>query len=55
MFSTCLRHSVQLAPVAPIVFIQYLAALAIVEGIQTYDTGYEKLGVRLKWPNDICM
>ncbi len=39
---------------APVVFLQYLAALAIVEGIKTYDRGYEHMPVRLKWPNDIC-
>ncbi|KAI9844787.1 MAG: biotin holocarboxylase synthetase [Thelocarpon superellum] len=38
---------------APVVFIQYLAALAIVEGIKTYDVGYETVPVMLKWPNDI--
>jgi biotin--protein ligase len=36
------------------VFIQYLAAIAIVEGIQSYDRGYKDLPVKLKWPNDIC-
>ena len=39
---------------APVVFLQYLAALAIVEGVQTYDKGYQRIPVRLKWPNDIC-
>lgn len=39
---------------APVVFLQYLAALAVVEGIKTYDHGYQRLPVRLKWPNDIC-
>ena len=43
---------------APVVFLQYLAALAIVEGIHSYDyetpTAYKKLPVKLKWPNDIC-
>jgi biotin---protein ligase len=39
---------------APIVFIQYLAAIATVEGIQPYDRGYKDLPVKLKWPNDIC-
>lgn len=43
-----------LMPQAPVVFLQYLAALAIVEGIKTYDRGYERVPVRLKWPNDIC-
>lgn len=43
-----------LMPQAPVVFLQYIAALAIVEGIKTYDRGYERIPVRLKWPNDIC-
>lgn len=38
---------------APVVFVQYLAALAIVRGIQTYGPGYSSLPVKLKWPNDI--
>jgi len=53
MFSTLIRHAVDLNTRAPVVFIQYLAALAIVSGIQNYDVGYENLPVRLKWPNDI--
>ena len=55
MFSTVIRHPISLTPQAPVVFLQYLAALAIVEGIKNYDIGYENLPVRLKWPNDICM
>jgi Biotin-(acetyl-CoA carboxylase) ligase len=39
---------------APIVFIQYLAAMAVVKGIKSYDKGYENMPVKLKWPNDIC-
>ena len=53
MFSAVLRHSRDLNH-APVNFIQYLAALAIVEGIKTYDPGYSKVPVKLKWPNDIC-
>jgi biotin-(acetyl-CoA carboxylase) ligase len=34
--------------------VQYLAALAVVEGIKTYDHGYFDMPVKLKWPNDIC-
>ena len=49
------RHDMSLMPTAPVVFLQYLAALAIVEGVKTYDTGFQDLPVRLKWPNDICM
>jgi biotin--protein ligase len=44
----------ELSNTAPVVFIQYLAAIAIVEGIQTYDHSYKDVPVKLKWPNDIC-
>ncbi|BGO91189.1 hypothetical protein NBRC10512_001223 [Rhodotorula toruloides] len=37
---------------AKIVFVQYLFGLAVVEAIRG-TPGYEELGVRLKWPNDI--
>lgn len=37
---------------AKIVFVQYLFGLAVVEAICGIS-GYEDLGVRLKWPNDI--
>ncbi|KAK6411277.1 biotin holocarboxylase synthetase [Oleoguttula sp. CCFEE 5521] len=53
MFSTVMRHSLALSTSAPVVFVQYLAALAIVAGIQSYDKGYARLPIRLKWPNDI--
>lgn len=53
MFSTVLHHSFALSQSAPVIFIQYLAALAIVQGIQNYAPGYEKIPVKLKWPNDI--
>ncbi|KAB2570139.1 Biotin--protein ligase [Lasiodiplodia theobromae] len=52
MFTTVLRHPITLSH-APIVFIQYVAAMAIVSAVQTYEPGYEKLPIRLKWPNDI--
>ena len=54
MFSTIVRHPVSITSHAPVVFLQYLAALAIVQGIKTYDVGYKDLPVKLKWPNDIC-
>ena len=38
---------------APVIFIQYLAALAIVRGIRSYAPGYDVLPVKLKWPNDV--
>lgn len=53
MFSTVLHHSFALGQTAPVIFIQYLAALAIVQGIKGYAPGYEKIPVKLKWPNDI--
>ena len=54
MFSVLFHHPVSLMSKAPIVFLQYIAALAIIEGIHLYDKGYENLQVKLKWPNDIC-
>lgn len=53
MFSTTLKHAMHLTQKAPVIFVQYLAALAIVRGIQTYGPGYSSLPVKLKWPNDI--
>ncbi|KAK1753976.1 biotin--protein ligase [Echria macrotheca] len=55
IMSTVINHPAQHAATRPIVFIQYLAAVAIVEAIRSYDTGapYTNLPVKLKWPNDI--
>ncbi|KAI1814207.1 class II aaRS and biotin synthetase [Poronia punctata] len=53
LMSTVINHPAHLAASRPIVFIQYLAAIAIVEAIKTYDKGYETVPVKLKWPNDI--
>lgn len=54
MFSTVLRHPLQLTQSAPVIFVQYIVALAIVAGIKNYEgTAYSKVPVRLKWPNDI--
>ncbi|KAF1959748.1 biotin apo-protein ligase-like protein [Byssothecium circinans] len=53
MFSTVLHHSFTLTQTAPVIFIQYIAALAIVRGIKTYAPGYDQLAIKLKWPNDI--
>ena len=55
MFSLVVRHPMALMPRAPVVFLQYLAALAVVEGVHTYVPGCGELPIRLKWPNDICM
>jgi len=49
-FSLLLRHPYQ-GTASPI-FIQYLAALAIVETVRC-QPGYEDIPLRLKWPNDI--
>jgi biotin--protein ligase len=53
MFSTVLHHSFQLSQSAPVIFVQYLAALAIIRGVRQYAPGYDKVPVKLKWPNDI--
>lgn len=63
MFSTILTHPLTLNVTAPIVFIQYLAAIAVAEGVQSYDltpaspphrrSPYGRLPIKLKWPNDI--
>ena len=54
MFSVVIRHPMTHLSSAPVVFIQYLAAMAIVSGIKGYDGGvYKNLPVKLKWPNDI--
>ncbi|KAG0357074.1 biotin holocarboxylase synthetase [Gamsiella multidivaricata] len=50
-FSMVLRHPVQAAH-ASAVFVQYLVALAVVEGVCSLP-GYEDVPLRLKWPNDI--
>ncbi|KAK9453699.1 biotin-protein ligase [Dipodascopsis uninucleata] len=52
-FSTLIRHPINLQSIAPIVFIQYLASMALVEAVRHYGVGCESLDVRLKWPNDI--
>lgn len=53
MFSTVIHHSFALTQSAPVVFVQYIAALAVVQGIKAYAPGYENVAVKLKWPNDI--
>lgn len=37
---------------APVVFVQYLTALSVVESLKTLP-GYEELPIRIKWPNDV--
>jgi biotin--protein ligase len=51
--STVINHAAHLAASRPIVFIQYLAALAIVEAVKTYDAGYAAFPIKIKWPNDV--
>lgn len=55
MFSTKFTHPLSLSATAPVVFIQYLAAMAVVRAVKSYDADprFAKLPVRLKWPNDI--
>lgn len=54
IFSTVINHPAHLAQSRPVVFIQYLAAIAIVEAVRSYDgTAYSDLPVKLKWPNDV--
>ncbi|KWU43034.1 class II aaRS and biotin synthetase [Rhodotorula sp. JG-1b] len=52
----CLQFSLVLrlpqAEAARIVFVQYLLGLAVIEAI-TAQPGLDKLGIRLKWPNDV--
>lgn len=53
MFSTVIHHSFALTQSAPVIFVQYIAALAVAQGIKSYGPGYENVSVKLKWPNDI--
>ncbi|KKA27259.1 hypothetical protein TD95_004097 [Thielaviopsis punctulata] len=53
IMSIVINQAAHLAMTRPVVFIQYIAAIAIVEAIQSYDTGYGKIPVKIKWPNDI--
>ncbi|QSS66582.1 biotin-[methylmalonyl-CoA-carboxytransferase] ligase [Histoplasma capsulatum] len=53
MFSIVIKHAVSNMTRAPVVFIQYIAAIAIAQGIKSYDKGYENMPIKLKWPNDI--
>ncbi|RCI16394.1 hypothetical protein L249_2609 [Ophiocordyceps polyrhachis-furcata BCC 54312] len=53
MFSTVINHPGHLAVSRPPIFLQYIAAIAVVEAVQSLGTAYESLPVKLKWPNDI--
>ncbi|KAI8984219.1 biotin-protein ligase [Mycotypha africana] len=50
--SFIIRHSAQLSMKAPVVFIQYIMALAVVDSIRERK-GYENVPLRVKWPNDV--
>lgn len=52
--STVINHPAHLAASRPIVFLQYLAAVATVDAVKSYGPGCADLPVKLKWPNDIC-
>lgn len=51
-FSLILRHPMD-STASPVVLVQYVAALAIVHAIRTYSYGWDKLEVKIKWPNDV--
>ncbi|KAJ4405672.1 biotin holocarboxylase synthetase [Neurospora sp. IMI 360204] len=56
IMSTVINHSANVMPTRPLAFVNYLAAIAIVEAIKGYDHAndvYQKLDVKIKWPNDI--
>ncbi|KAL9112973.1 MAG: hypothetical protein Q9227_002838 [Pyrenula ochraceoflavens] len=54
MFSTVIRHPMSKMQSSPVVFVQYLAAMAVVEGVKSYEgSRYRDMPVKLKWPNDI--
>ncbi len=55
MYSIVVRHPMSITQQAPVVFIQYLAAMAVVEAVRQDlpETLRKKNPVRLKWPNDI--
>ncbi len=53
IMSTVINHPAHIATSRPIVFIQYLAALATVEAVKSYATGYSDFPIKIKWPNDV--
>lgn len=38
---------------SPIIFVQYLVALAMVDAIKGYGSAYGDMPIKLKWPNDV--
>ncbi|TEA16126.1 Biotin--protein ligase [Colletotrichum sidae] len=53
IFSTVINHPAHLAATHPVVFLQYISAIAIVEAVQSYDKACGDIPIKLKWPNDI--
>ncbi|KAF9873315.1 biotin apo-protein [Colletotrichum karsti] len=53
IFSTVINHPAHLAASHPVVFIQYISAIAIAEAVKSYDDGCGDIPIKLKWPNDI--
>lgn len=56
IMSTLINLEASLMATRPLAFVNYLAAIAIVEAIRGYDQTndvYQKLDVKIKWPNDI--
>jgi biotin--protein ligase len=53
MFSTVIWHPAAAAHASPVVFVQYLAAMAIVRAARSYARGYDAMPLHLKWPNDV--
>ncbi|KAK4039069.1 biotin-protein ligase [Parachaetomium inaequale] len=53
LMSTVINHPAHYAASRPIVFIQYLAAIATVEAVKSYDDGYSDIPIKIKWPNDV--
>lgn len=54
MFSVVIKHPMAKMQAAPVIFVQYLAAMAIIAGIKSYDgSAYKNVPVKMKWPNDI--
>ena len=55
IFSVVINHSAHLTASRPLVFLQYLAAIAVAEAVKSYEPGsvYGAMPVKLKWPNDI--
>ncbi|TID28040.1 hypothetical protein CANINC_002721 [Pichia inconspicua] len=39
--------------ISPIVFVQYLSAMAFTKAVLNYDIGYNEIPLKIKWPNDI--